>query len=607
MIELKSVEFKNFLSYGDYVTKIDLDSLGQCLILGEIADNEDVDRGEEYAKYNKSNGSGKSSIISAIQYGLFGRTMHNANPGDKIINWFTGKDCFVRLTMKNGDSITRLRNSDGINEVIYTKDGDQDKLVSNTLSTAAAQQAKLNKIFNLDWDIFCGSVFFTQYGKPWLEMADAVRKKAIERILHIDRFTYYSKVAKEKSESIDRVSANRRNRIEQINLSIERTTKHIELTKSAIDNYTTNKSERIKHLQTLIANESARRDQLKLPDLDTLSKKWDIIKEAKKLVEKYEDQILGFTRQLSTKQGLLSSYNQRIKNWEAKNGKICVECEREVPDGHVSNKIGPLKEERQQIVDDIEEITRLKESVSEKSTAAKAAIEAKTPKLSINEAKSIHGQYKTHTDNMARYQKEINDIENETNPHTDVLSGYYEDLNKLNKEKEQLNEEIDNSALLGSHYMFISKAYNDRTKIKSYIFDEHIPYINKRLRHYLEVLGLDIQIQLNNNLGVDSNLWGYEFESGGERKRTDVAFMLAMFDLHELIYGRQCNIIVLDEVDGRLDDDGINGLVNIIKNDISTKVESIMIISHKDSMKDMFHKQLLVRRVNRFSQLVDIR
>jgi DNA repair exonuclease SbcCD ATPase subunit len=608
MIEIKEIEFRNFLSWGDYITKISLDELGQCLILGEVIDDEDGDRGEEYiSKTSKSNGAGKSSIISAIQYGLFGRTMHNTNPGNKVVNWFTGKDCYVKITMKNGDSITRLRNVNGVNEIIYTKDGDENKLTSETLSTAAAQQQKLDKIFNLDWDVFCGSVFFTQYGKPWLEMADTVRKKAIERILHIDRFTCYSKVAKDKADAVERSLSKRRAQVESLISNINSTNANIARLQQAIDNYDISKTQRYQFSVDAEKSELDKRDKLVLPDLESLSKKWDIVAQAKIILEKYDDQIIGFNRQLATKEGMAKSYSSRISEWKNKNGKMCVECEQEITSTHTTDRIAPLQEEYASLLSEINEIKDSCEIVKKKLFAAKELISTKSPKMTLEDARTIHRQWKSYDDNAKRHRKDIERILAEESPHNEMLAQYVADLEKLSDDKVALESEIERNAALTAHYTYIQKAYSDRNKIKSYVFDEHIPYINKRLKHYLEVLGLDIQIQLNSSLGVDSNLWGYEFESGGERKRTDVAFMLAMFDLHELIYGRQCNIIVLDEVDGRLDDDGINGLVNIIKNDISSKVESVLIVSHKDSMKDMFHKQLLVRRTNRFSQLVDIR
>jgi len=130
-----------------------------------------------------------------------------------------------------------------------------------------------------------------------------------------------------------------------------------------------------------------------------------------------------------------------------------------------------------------------------------------------------------------------------------------------------------------------------------------VPFINSRLKHYMDTFGLDVKVNLTDSLSVESNMWGYEFESGGERKRTDVAFMLAMFDFHEQMYGRQCNVLVLDEVDGRMDDDGIESLINIIKNDLASRVETVLIISHRNLMFDTFPRELRVTRRDRQSKL----
>jgi DNA repair exonuclease SbcCD ATPase subunit len=69
-----------------------------------------------------------------------------------------------------------------------------------------------------------------------------------------------------------------------------------------------------------------------------------------------------------------------------------------------------------------------------------------------------------------------------------------------------------------------------------------------------------------------------------------------MFDFHEQMYGRQSNVLVLDEVDGRLDDDGIDSLISVIKNDLANKVETIMVISHRNMMHDTFPRELRVKR-----------
>ena len=85
MLELKSVSWRNFLSYGDYTSSLDLTNLGQCLITGQVIDEDkDVYDDANPMSIRKSNGAGKSTIPSVIQWVLFGRTMHGPNPGSKI-------------------------------------------------------------------------------------------------------------------------------------------------------------------------------------------------------------------------------------------------------------------------------------------------------------------------------------------------------------------------------------------------------------------------------------------------------------------------------------------------------------------------------------------
>jgi len=96
MLEIDSISWKNFLSYGDYQTTLKLSNLGQCIITGEVFDDDEKEAYDAATsgKIRKSNGAGKSSVPSVIQWVLFGKTMHSDTPsGDSIVNWYTGKDC----------------------------------------------------------------------------------------------------------------------------------------------------------------------------------------------------------------------------------------------------------------------------------------------------------------------------------------------------------------------------------------------------------------------------------------------------------------------------------------------------------------------------------
>jgi DNA repair exonuclease SbcCD ATPase subunit len=583
------------MSYGDYDNYLELDNLGQCLITGEVTGDEKSAFDESGSSViKKSNGAGKSTIPNVILWALFGRTMHSANPGDKVINWFTGKDCVAKLTFKNGDHIIRTRNAEGLNELSFIKDGEE--FSSSVLSTSKNQQAELNKAFNLDWELLCGSMFFNQYSKPWMEMADQTRKKAIERVLHVDRFEYRSKVAKAKCDKLDSEVKKLRNKIEEYNRNKLRLANEITRITEARDRFDTNRQERVATIIDSANAALAKRDLIALPDLEKLQSKWDVIYKIKKKIEDMQTTANTSSTKIATIEGTISSIRQRIKAWKDKSGKSCGLCEQSVPATHTAAKIEPLQAELDKKLAEMAEERDILDSSLEKISSAKKLLTDKTPELTISNARDIYKQWEMYDNEYKRLLKSADRVAVETNPHEDTLAETIELSEKCDEDVKKAEGEIERVEYLNRHFNYIYKAWNDRTKIKSFVFHEHIPYINRRLKHYLDVFGLDIQVELTPALGITSNMWGYEFESGGERKRTDVAFMLAMFNFHEQMYGRQSNVLVLDEVDGRLDDDGIDSLINVIKNDLADKVETVMVISHRDMMHDTFPRELCIRR-----------
>ena len=609
MLEIQEVEWRNFMSYGDYDNHIDLNTLGQCLITGEVTGEEkNIFADSVGEEIKKSNGAGKSTIPNVILWTLFGRTMHSYSPGDKVLNWFTGKDCRGKLTFKNGDYIIRTRNTGGKNELIFVRDGDKHTFVSDTLSTAKVQQAELNRVFGLDWDLLCGSMFFNQYSKPWMEMADQTRKKAIERALHVDRFTYYAKVAKGKCDKINADVQQKRNNISTAETEITRLGVEITRLTESSSGFIAKQRERQAQALRDAVDEKKQRDLIDRPNLEQLKKKWEVVTKVKKRINDMEKEVTILNRNIASLEGVESTLKQRIKTWEIKAGKMCGVCEQDVPEAHTESKIEPIRIELEDTREDlnhkVEDLTTKIGTVEQ----TKTLLQEKSPDQTVTAAEETHKKWDRHDKEIKRLKQLAKDIAEEENPHEKSIEATNAVIEEHKETLNKLKEDIQRVELLNQHYHYIYKAWNDRTKIKSFVFQDHIPYINSRLKHYLDVFGLDVKIELTPALGITSNMWGYEFESGGERKRTDVAFMFAMFDFHEEMYGRQCNILVLDEVDGRLDDDGIDSLIGIIKNDLASKVESIMVISHRNMMHDIFENELLVKRTGTdnfrgFSQL----
>jgi len=579
------------MSYGEETSSLDLSELGQVLITGEIED-------ETQDGLKKSNGSGKSTIPNVILWALFGRTMHSANPGDAVINHFIGKDCWVKITLKNGDSITRTRGLKGHNELLYAKNGEE-----NTLSTNKNLQQLLNKDLQLDWELFTSSAFFTQYSKSWLEMADNNRKKALERILRVDRFTFYATAAKSSAEKVDAKLSKINIKIESAKARIAKATTQIEKNTQLRDNFEGSKTDRIRSIQTSIDVNQQKADVIKIPDLDKITQIWEVYTRINDKIEAMKNDQNDILRKTKLVESTINDLKSKAASWKNKKGKQCLSCMQDIDESHIQQHIEPLITQQATEEETLNGLMAEKSKLMQNISATESKLAERKPKVTLREAKSIIDEKNQLLKLINRDLEHITKIKNEQNPYTSSL----DDLENLIVEDQTIitesTQEKEQQELLYRHYTYLSKAYSERNKIKSYVFKEHIPFINQRLNHYLDMLNLDIKVNLTENLGLDSNMWGYDFQSGGERKRTDVAFMLAAFDFHEAMYGRQCNVLVLDEVDGRMDDDGIDGLINIIKQELSRKAETILIISHRNQMHDVFDKEIKVTKSNNYSKI----
>ncbi len=595
MLEIKSATWRNFMSYGDYETHVELAELGQCLITGVVEDDSEAK--------SRSNGAGKSTIPNVIQWVLFGRTMHSHNPGDHVINYHTGKECWAKVEFKNGDYIIRARKISGENELIFGREGDETKFTSETLSTSKNQQLQLNRRFGLDYELFCASVFFNQYNKPWMEMADATRKKALERILHVDKFTTYAQVAKAKVDRTDKDVTILRSQIASEKTRIDQLTKDIEDATENKAKFEDQRQEKREKLLKLAEDEQTALDLITRPDLEKLKKKWDLIKQVEKHIAKMRDDYNTIVTDQSMTIGQLHDVDEQIKNWQKKQGKVCNSCAQEVNKDHVCAKLDPINEKKKLLTEKVADLKAKSDALMTKINDNKKALDDKKPSMTIIDAESIIRDVARREERIKKYKNDADGVLSEVNPYDAIIGKYGEQLAKSQKEIADRETKIEKLNVIQQHYQYVYRSYNDRNKIKGYVFREHVPYINERLKYYFEIFGLDIKISLTDSLTIDSNLWGYEFQSGGERKRTDVAFMLATFDFHERMYGRQCNLMVLDEVDGRMDDDGIDALINIIKGELASKVETVLVISHRDMMFDTFDKEIKVVRKERFSYL----
>lgn len=264
--------------------------------------------------------------------------------------------------------------------------------------------------------------------------------------------------------------------------------------------------------------------------------------------------------------------------------------------------------------------------VEEKKTKLAQEIEKFKPAVTVKEAQLIKNQFDTKQREIVgvetaikecRLQKEmekdeirktVTQIQNEANPYEDIINDLKAELAGIRQNRTDADEKVDQYNTVIKHLEYIRTTYADKKRLKAHILSKYIPYFNERIAYYLDAFDCSrYKLEFNSFLQTKTDRWPYEFWSGGECKRIDLAIMFAMYDLHSTIHGQSCNVLVFDEVDSRLDRHGVQLFANLIFKDFATQDKTIIVISHKDELRDLFPSKILIKKLDECSAVEEIR
>ncbi len=286
-----------------------------------------------------------------------------------------------------------------------------------------------------------------------------------------------------------------------------------------------------------------------------------------------------------------------------------MEADFKASDERLRKRNEEVKAATVQLAADVDELGKAEATANK----IKLAIEANRPSKTLAEIDSLCSSITGEEKRLARLRRELATKTAESNPYTKLGEQLAKSVGDLKQDLQRLDDELTVFSSKAVHYQYLWRSYSERSKVKRLILNKLIPYLNERIKYYLDCFGSDIQLTFKDNLSIESNVWGYDSCSGGERKRIDLSLMFALYDLYLGIHGRQCNIMVLDEVDGRLDGTGIEALINVIMNDFAgdeaarIKPGTIFVISHRPEMVDAFPTKIMVKRdEDRMSRIVEV-
>ena len=640
-MKLLKLQATNFMQYKEL--DIDFTSQGLCLVQGEITDS----------GFATSNTAGKTTaFVHAPLWCLFGETLSGLK-ADDVVNDTENKNCVVTLTVENNDAryfIRRYRkHKTGKNDLhLFKWEDDPIQEINLTKSSIAETQAEINKLFDLDWNIFTNTIVFGQGTiKRFSELTDKERKELLDKILSLDVLQQWQAKTKETIKNFNTQISNIDRVLNDNELSYKNITNKLLDIDNSIANYAKTKKEKIKNIQNEIVELQTK---LSIQNNIEIEKQTLLLEKIKVSLNKtigsgdayinILDNIHKIDIEIKKEEYNIDAINRDIKiiknkiyNIENDGRDNCDSCGqiitkestdhfKETYDTQLSTKNMVLT----QYVDVKEAFVFKKQKLEKEKTKIQETLskrkEYEEYKNSVEKNISLHEAGKNTQEHIKttieQKLENINKIQDEEVPYLKMKKEYNEELSIIKFTIDNCKKEKDLFLAELEYYKFWEIGFSN-TGIKSFLLDSIVPFLTEKANYYLDFLtNSEIKIlfdtttvnksndkevdKLSIKLFKNGKEYGFEKTSGGEKKRIDICISLALQSL--LTSKANCvNISVYDELFDSLDDIGVDCVMNLLQEEIKHK-DSIFVISHNDNLKDRFKNVLTVRKNNGVSELV---
>jgi len=567
MILFRNVKWKNLLSTGNYFTEIKLDSTSNTLIVG-------------------NNGSGKSTMLDALCFALFGKAFRNINKPN-LVNSINGKDCRVEVEFDtNGKSYKIVRGIKPNLFEIY-----QDSVLLNQDASVRDYQDYLEKfILKLNYKSFTqivilGSASFT----PFMQLSAADRRDIIEDLLDIQIFSSMNSIVKDKlSNNKDLISNTKHN--------IDVNQKIYEVKKQHDDDLKEDRTIRIKEYDAEISNNSQILQTLHA-EITEISQKISGLIDSTVSQTEIEGKIKKFTKLESQIESNVSKFLSNIDFFQS-NGS-CPTCRQEIAMEFKESEIGSLNTKVADCQTGLSELRTKMEEEQRRLNAIKE-VQKEIQKLQVEMA-TKNTTIKEVQKYIKRLQNEVKELQNTQNTQDSTELKELEDsLSTLTEELKRLLDE--------KNYYEVATTLLKDSGIKTKIIKQYLPIINKLVNKYLASLDFFVNFTLDESFkevikSRHRDEFSYHNFSEGEKQRIDMALMLTWRAIAKLKNSANTNLLILDEVfDSSLDTSGTEELMKILH---MLENVNLFVISHKgDILHDKFINIIKFDKVKNFSRII---
>ena len=567
MIIFKSISWQNFLSTGNSPNKVLLNKSPTTLIIGK-------------------NGEGKSTILDALCFALFGKPFRNINKS-QLVNSINGKKCVVEIEFSIGTKEYKVIR--GIKPNIF-EIYLNDELLNQDAASRDYQKVLEQQILKLNYKTFTqvvilGSASFV----PFMQLPPAQRREVIEDILDIRIFSIMNQLLKEKAQET-------KDAILRIENDIKSARDKVDAQQTIIQTISNAKDESIKAIQSKIASNTAQISTAQ-SEIDTIVAEINTLKASIEGKEKLSEDI-------EKAKQLKSKLNQKVETCEHDaeffdSNDVCPSCAQGIPHEHKQKVIHELHMKMEENNKKITELESVLSTLTTKLQNINSIVEQITDK---------NIELSTKNSTVTLLNRQITELEEEIKTSKADTGNLDEEKTKLKQLAKDALDKINAKTSLQEHRNLeeVASILLKDTGIKTAIIREYLPVMNKLINKYLNAMDAYIHFELDEafNESVKSRFrddFTYASFSEGEKMRIDLAILFTWRQIAKMKNSVNTNLLLLDEIfDSSLDTAGTDYFLNLMNSFGDNS--NIFVISHKgDQLFDKFRSVIKFEKRNDFS------
>ena len=569
MILFEKVRWKNFLSTGNQFIEVDFLKHSTNLIIG-------------------TNGAGKSTILDALTFSLFGKSFRKINK-PQLLNSVNDKDCVVEVEFSI--SGTQWKVQRGIKPAIF-KIWRDDNLLDQSAAANDQQKWLEQNVLKMNYKSFTQIVILgSSTFVPFMQLTSSNRREVIEDLLDIRIFSSMNSVIKDKIRLV-------KEDVKVLELKKESLIDKVNMQENFIDELENRGKKNIEDKESKIG-------KLLVEENNWMGDNEEKNRELVDLQGKLEE-YTGATEKLRKLGNLKGKISNKVSSITKEHkffsqNTVCPTCGQGIEESFRINRINDAQDKAKELQSgytELEQAINKEEERERQFTTLSKEITTLTHGISQNNIK------------IAGCQRQVRDLESEIQRITDNLANRNTEHEKLTTFKENLRTTYDELAQRKdtiNYYDFSYSLLKDGG-VKTKIIKKYLPLINQQVNKYLQLMDFYINFSLDEEFSetVQSPIhenFSYSSFSEGEKMRIDLALLFTWREVARMKNSVNTNLLIMDEVfDSSLDGVGTEDFLKIIR--FIIKDANIFVISHKESLHDKFADVIRFEKHKGFSRIV---